>query len=457
MKFMHKFIGRLWVGLFITAMLAGLVWFAAHKHFPVVHDVLTNNVFGTLSVARPLLTSQNLVVVFADTKKFQANDLAHRIAQAGDAVAIVDTASALHALAGNENHCLKADHIIDPVGILADWAHASKDKHSILAGIEDGGLLPFLSALTKSGRASKNLSVGFSVKIPGGTELCPPLTSTVVQGQRVLTSAPPLQGKWLAVWTDQPETDTAVFVRGIAGAKTAIEPYNTSLDTVTVNEIAKIRAERSQDSPLPVVEVPAKNSNETVTLFYSGDGGWRDLDRAVAGLMADHGYPVVGVDVLRAFWSSTTPEKAANDLTAIMTYYRTAWKAKKFVLAGYSFGADILPALYNRLSEQDRESVALLVLLALGKTADFEIHVSGWIGKTTDGLPISPELNRIQGNKILCIFGQAEKADSACTALSTPGARLLELPGGHHFDQDYPKLAMRIIDIYRQAGLQGSN
>jgi type IV secretory pathway VirJ component len=446
MKFMHNLIGRLGVALFITSMLAGLVWFAAHKNFPVVHDVLTNNVFGTLTVARPLLTSQNLVVIFADTKKFQANDLAHRIAQAGDAVAIVDTASALHALAGKDHHCLEADHIIDPVRILANWAHASKKKHSILAGIEDGGLLPFLSALTKSGGASKNLSVGFSMKIPGGTELCSPLNS-----------APPLQGQWLAVWTDQPETDTAVFVRGIAGAKTAIEPYNTPLDTVAVHEIAKIRAEHSQETPLPVVEVPAKNPNETVTLFYSGDGGWRDLDRAVAGLMADHGYPVVGVDVLRAFWSSITPEKAAKDLAVIMAYYRTAWKAKKFVLAGYSFGADILPALYNRLSEQDRESVALLVLLALGKTADFEIHVSGWIGKSTDGLPIAPELNRIQGNKILCIFGQEEKTDSACTALSTPGARLLELPGGHHFDQDYPKLTMKIIDIYRQAGLQGSN
>lgn len=127
------------------------------------------------------------------------------------------------------------------------------------------------------------------------------------------------------------------------------------------------------------------------------------------------------------------------------------------MLAGYSFGADILPAVYNHLSEQDRKSVALLVLLALGKTADFEIHVSGWIGKNSSGIPILTELNRIQGNKILCVFGQEEKDDSACTALSTPGVRLMELPGGHHFDQDYSKLTMRIIEIYRQAGLKGSN
>jgi type IV secretory pathway VirJ component len=226
-----------------------------------------------------------------------------------------------------------------------------------------------------------------------------------------------------------------------------------------VNEIKKIQSEedRTGINSFPVVEVPAKNPNETVTLFYSGDGGWRDLDRAVAGLMAERGYPVVGVDTLRAFWSSKTPEQSAAQLAAIMAYYRATWKAKKFVLAGYSFGADIMPAVYNRLSETDRDSVALLVLLALGKKADFEIHVSGWISKSSNGLPILPELQRIAGKKIFCIYGQEEKNDSACAALSTPGARLLGLPGGHHFDQDYPKLTSRILEIYRQAGLQGSN
>ena len=136
-----------------------------------------------------------------------------------------------------------------------------------------------------------------------------------------------------------------------------------------------------------------------------------------------------------------------------MAHYREAWKVKRFVLAGYSFGADILPAIYNRLSEQDQKNVSLVVLLALGKNADFEIHVSGWIGEDSGGFPILPELNRIDAEKVRRAFGKDEKDDSACTQLPTPGARRMELPGGHHFDQDYPKLAMRIIEIYRQMGL----
>lgn len=142
----------------------------------------------------------------------------------------------------------------------------------------------------------------------------------------MLKTAPPLNGKWLSVWTDHPEDDTAVFVRGLPNAETAIAPYDTPLDTVAVDEIQKIIAEENsaQVNSLPVVEVPANNPNETVTLFYSGDGGWRDLDRAVAGHMATLGYPVVGVDMLRYFWSSKTPEKAAEDLAALMAHYRTA-------------------------------------------------------------------------------------------------------------------------------------
>jgi type IV secretory pathway VirJ component len=443
----------------ISAVVISLIFFAAHKNFPIIQEVLPNAVYGNITLARPLITHRAMVVVFVDTKKYPAENLAYRIAQAGATVAIFDTDHVLQVFSEGENHCLDPERVMASKDILATWAHASKDERSILAGIGSGSLLPFLSAGTKSDGGSRNLSVGFSAQLPDGINVCPPWTSAMTQGKQVLTSSPPLQGKWLSVWTDQPENTTAVFVRGLSGAKTAIEPYDTPLDIVAVHELQKILTEKvsAQTNPFPVVEVPAKSPNETVTLFYSGDGGWRDLDRDVAGEMAARGYPVVGVDTLRAFWSSKTPEESADDLTALMTTYRTTWKAKNFVLAGYSFGADILPAVYNRLSEPDRKSVALIVLLALGKTADFEIHVSGWIGKSNDGLPILPELNQIQGNKILCIYGKEEMADSACTELSTSGATLMELPGGHHFDQNYPKLALQIIDIYHQVGLKGSN
>ena len=64
--------------------------------------------------------------------------------------------------------------------------------------------------------------------------------------------------------------------------------------------------------------------------------------------MAADGFPVVGVDAMRYFWQHKSPEQASQDLSQLMQQYREKWGAKHFVLAGFSFGADVLPALYNR-------------------------------------------------------------------------------------------------------------
>jgi hypothetical protein len=458
MKKTNALAGRILIGIFLVAA-ALAVRYADLRQPHVVAEVINSDQYGAIDLARPSSGSRNLVLVYADTKKYQAQKLAARLAEGGDAAAIVDTGRTLQTLTAQG--CLDAGRIMEPLALLSNWAKAAGGTHSILAGLEDGSLLPLLASLTDAGGANDNLSVGFSAKIPAALTLCPPLTTGAAdpQGLRLLTSAPPLKGKWLAAWADQPAPETGVFVRGLAGAQTTIAPYDTPLDSILIGEIGKIgeKADGGRADSWPVVEVPSPSANTTVTLFYSGDGGWRDLDRALAGIMAERGYPVVGVDTLRAFWSGKSPSEAAKELSAIMAYYRTAWKAQKFILAGYSFGADIMPAVYNLLPENDRESVPLLVLLALGKNADFEIHVSGWMGKSSDGLPIQPELSRIPGNKILCIFGTDEKAESSCPSLSATGAHLLELPGGHHFDQDYSKLAGRIIDIFQQSGISSNH
>lgn len=120
------------------------------------------------------------------------------------------------------------------------------------------------------------------------------------------------------------------------------------------------------------------------------------------------------------------------------------------MLAGYSFGADILPPIYNRLSKPDQDSVKLLALLALANKADFEIHVSGWLGQSGGEVSLAPELAKMSKQKVLCIYGVEEKSATACSGLANTEATLLELPGDHHFDQDYPKLTGKILDVYRQ-------
>jgi len=70
-------------------------------------------------------------------------------------------------------------------------------------------------------------------------------------------------------------------------------------------------------------------------------------------------------------------------------------------------------------------------------------------------MPLAPELARIPKNKMLCIYGKEEKAatGTACSSLQNSEARVIELPGGHHFDRDYPKLTRLILNNYWQHGI----
>ncbi|MDZ5841606.1 AcvB/VirJ family lysyl-phosphatidylglycerol hydrolase [Stenotrophomonas maltophilia] len=196
---------------------------------------------------------------------------------------------------------------------------------------------------------------------------------------------------------------------------------------------------------LPVVEVPAHGDGDTLAIFVSGDGGWAGLDKDVASSLAEHGVAVVGIDSLRYFWSERTPEGFAADLQKIIDHYRQQWRRDKVMLIGFSQGADVLPATINRLDAGSREALERIVLLSVGRKADFEFHVSNWLGGGGDGLPIAPEVARLPAAKTLCVYGDKDE-DALCPDLpANEGVRRIRLPGDHHFGGDYDRLAEVIL------------
>lgn len=119
------------------------------------------------------------------------------------------------------------------------------------------------------------------------------------------------------------------------------------------------------------------------------------------------------------------------------------------ILAGYSFGADVLPFLVNRLPTNLRERIILVALLGLGKKAEFEFHIINWFGWiSSNALPVLPQVEKLKGMKILCFAGE-EESDSLCHDLQPALAKIIILPGGHHFGGNYDAIANEIL---RQAG-----
>ncbi len=255
-------------------------------------------------------------------------------------------------------------------------------------------------------------------------------------------------GAWQVIWNNPPNDDVAVFPREQKkiAVTTAIGEYEASPTELLSLHLPSILF--GEHEVLPVIELQAPVNEvhpKTVTLYYSGDGGWRDLDKVSAEYMSAKGYSVVGVDALKLFWQHRSVERSAKDLTYLMQQYREKWGTTQFVLAGYSFGGDILPALYNRLSLDDQKSVRAIVMIAFSKMAGFEIEVTGWLGSEADEAETGPEVEKVPANKLFCIYGAEEKDDTGCLQPAMKG-EAYELPGGHHFDENYEHLGQIIMN-----------
>lgn len=322
------------------------------------------------------------------------------------------------------NDCSKQQQAMDQA--LAELS----EKPTLVAGIGPGAAQAWRWLANQSNDKARAISVDFSLEQPG----C----------QAPLPKAAP-HGHWNVAWNDNPDDASAAFVRDQANAETSISDYDIHLPQVLKAQLTQALVGRDGNAlAIPVVEVPAGQTTDTVTLFLSGDGGWRDLDRDVAGEMAKLGYPVVGIDTLRYYWQHKTPEQSAADLSELMQHYRQKWGTKRFVLTGYSFGADVLPAIYNRLPAEDQQRIDAVMLLAFARSGSFEIEVEGWLGKEGQEAPTGPEMARLPASKVVCVYGVEETDESGCTEKTAVGERP-KLPGGHHFDENYPALAKRLI------------
>jgi type IV secretory pathway VirJ component len=205
---------------------------------------------------------------------------------------------------------------------------------------------------------------------------------------------------------------------------------------------------------LPVTEVRAEgtaNSDE-MALMLSGDGGWAGLDQELAAQLAASGVSTVGLNSLKYFWTERSPAETAKDVARVMSHYLAAWNKQRVLLVGYSFGADVLPFVVNRLPPELRARVATVSLLGVDSNASFEIRIADWVGSDDNGPPTKPEVAAIGGVPVLCIYGEGE-SDSICPGLPKSPEHtkitLAEVGKGHHFSGEYSTLAERILAFAR--------
>jgi type IV secretory pathway VirJ component len=217
-----------------------------------------------------------------------------------------------------------------------------------------------------------------------------------------------------------------------------------------VPQVAPLPAGSTEIADLPLEEVHASGAGDEFALLLTGDGGWAGLDQELAARLAASGVPTVGLNSLKYFWRERTPDETARDVERVLRHYLSAWHRRRVLLIGYSFGADVLPFVVNRLPAELHERVASVSLLGIDAHASFEVRVADWIGTDQGGPPTRPELAEVTHVPVLCIYGEGEE-DSICPALRGAGISREQIGKGHHFSGEYATLADRILAFSRAA------
>jgi|KBSSwiStaDraftv2_1062776.scaffolds.fasta_scaffold04672_13 type IV secretory pathway VirJ component len=201
---------------------------------------------------------------------------------------------------------------------------------------------------------------------------------------------------------------------------------------------------------LPLKEMAAAGPGDTLVVLYSGDGGWAGIDAGLASGFVKAGLPVVGVDSLRYFLTQRTPAGAAADLAALVDHYTSAWRRPRVILAGYSFGADALPAIAAQLPPQLRSRVRLLALVGVAARGELKFQPGAWLNISgSDAYPIAPVLAGLGPMPRVCVFGDRDPHD-ACARFGPGAIRPIKVAGSHHFGGDYAPVSAAIL---KAAGL----
>jgi type IV secretory pathway VirJ component len=405
---------------------------------------------GRLPVVVPQDDAQGVVFLFSDLAGWTADleRAARRLGELGAVVLEVDLAAYLERLRQNDDgdcHYLIAAIEDASKGVQRELG-LGQYRSPILAGTGMGAALAYAAlaqapAATVAGAASDGFATTLDTRLP----LCPGAPATPAGNGFAYGPISDLPGWWRIAVAPQDQLAAERFARGEVVAVPADAALAERLAALLAAPLAKAGEEDASVAGLPLVELPGARAGDLMAVFYSGDGGWRDLDKQIGEILAAQGIATVGVDSLRYFWSRKAPQQVADDLARILRHYRELWGRSQVILLGYSFGAGILPFAVNRLPAAERATVRQVSLLGLETLAPFEFHVTGWLGASDqDALPVLPEVAQLDPARVQCFYGE-EEDDSACRAAAFDGAERIETAGGHHFDGDYAALAQTIM------------
>ena len=178
-----------------------------------------------------------------------------------------------------------------------------------------------------------------------------------------------------------------------------------------------------------------------MAVLLSGDGGWLEFNNKLALHFSRRGFNVIGFNSRSYFWKERTPDETVSDIVSAIRKNNTTWKADRIVLCGYSFGADVLPFIYNRLPDDIKKKVVAIQLLSPFHSTDFYVHMGDLIGTAADNreYKVQDEIQKITEVPIYCFYGQQENPKSL-KDLKQRNFFIELVPGDHKYKEAFQQI-----------------
>ncbi len=196
----------------------------------------------------------------------------------------------------------------------------------------------------------------------------------------------------------------------------------------------------------PVKEWASATHDKPIIFYISGDGGFNKFSTALCLSLNKKGYDVCALNARSYFNYKKTPEQTTDDVKIFLNNKTEGRKNKQVIFIGYSFGADVLPFILNRLPKNILDNTKVSFIMASSGNTDFEIHWSDIFGGSTKrNMDVVTEINKLNVDNLVIINGSDEK-DFAFNKISLKKYTHEVLPGGHHFDGDTEEITNVILN-----------
>jgi type IV secretory pathway VirJ component len=423
--------------------------------------------FGKVYVYKPQTLARNVVIIISGDAgwKYGVVDFAREFSGMNNIVVGVDVIRYFKELRQRQEECYRVSPDFVELATAIEKKYGFPEyRPALIMGYSSGAALVYgILAQARAGTFIGGISVGFCPDIELPKMLCQTngLKEKVdVTGKSYFLEPDARLGNpWIVLHGKLDKicnyTDVADFVKKTTDAELISLPetghgfskwadfmpqlkdaVNRLIEKYDSTEPKKGESELVKNLPLVITEPEAAVNDGLIALFISGDGGWYSFEQSIADKLAEDGIPTVGLDSKKYFWKRRTPEETTADLEMALKYYCKVWKRDRFLLIGYSLGAEIIPFITNRLPDE-MKTASSSVLLSPEPHTDFEVHITNMLGmgNRQNIYKVPEEIIRMKPVKTLIIYGSGEKTPLP-DLIGGSSATVVKIPGDHHYKFD---------------------